>query len=170
METKLILSSLIFNNKIYYEYLRALNIINENRMISSINRPEYNNILSSFYNTNDIFIISIINYIQSTYIINKNFKNRKLEFIKIIGENCEIGKKSKGTLIYEMHNMLNLKDFLPQSFCKKIIYFNIQNKEEYCFSEFEKNKWTLEDPLNIEINNYQKTTSKIILTNIFSDL
>ena len=171
MKTELIISSLIFKNKKYSEYFRALNILTNSRQVSSTNRPEYNNILEPFNDIENVVIVSAINFIQSTYIINKTLKNRKLDIIKISGNNCVFLKLSKGGLISEINSSINIKDFLPESFCKKIIYFNLEDENKtYCFSEFEKNKWTLEDPLNIEINNYQKTTSRVILTNIINNI
>ena len=78
---------------------------------------------------------------------------------------------------------MRIKDFLPDSLVKKIIYFKDLNIEDtsninnikkalnkgLVFSEFRKNQWTIEDPLEIEIQNSNNCTYKDIFYEILED-
>lgn len=170
MNTLKIVESLIYKNPNIRKALMALNIINRDRIISPNNHLEFNNILKNFNNPK---IISCVGIIQLTIIIESKKINRTYPTIFINGYNSEIKNVGKTYLIKELNRFMNVKDFLPQPLIRKIIYINNfsndDNLEGVVFSEYSKNLWTLEDPLNFNIESSLKTTPKEILTEILND-
>lgn len=187
MKTKEIIEHLLFKNNNLRFFFQALGIISYERKFTGVEHPEFENILKDFETDNannyNLSIFSIANIIQTTYIISNHLKNRKYPIIKIQGYKTEILELSKTGILSEFYSCMRIKDFLPDSLVKKIIYFKDLNIEDtsnignikkalnkgLVFSEFRKNQWTIEDPLEIEIQNSNNCTYKDIFYEILED-
>lgn len=176
MDTIKLVESLIYKNPDIRKVMMALNIVNIDRKISPTNHSEFNNILKNFENPK---IISCVGMIQLTVLIEPKKINRTYPTIFINGYNSEIKNVGKTFLIKELNKYMNIKDFLPPAFIRKIIYIDNYKKKDnnnnenkidgVVFSEYSKNLWTLGNPLDFEINNSLKTTPREILSEILND-
>ena len=170
METQLLIEALTFKYPEIRKPLLCLNILSEKRNFSPTYRPEFDNILNNF---NEIKIVSVIGIIQVTAIIGLRSPIKKYPIILIKGNNSEYHKMTKTMISSLLIKFCSIKDFLPQPFVKKIIYienFNDNKCEGLVFSEFLKNKWTLEDPLKVPITNYNSCGCGLIIRQIIEDI
>lgn len=188
METVDIIEGILFKIPSIKIALSSLGFFYNGRTISATNRPEFNNILSNF---NSPKIISVVSITQLTMIIEPIFLDRKIPVIIINGDSCEIKTMSKTLIQSTLYSHLNIKDFLPKPFVKKIIYISdyglkstnnnkcdinnlIDYKEEVLsgvvFSEYTSGVWTIDDPLSLPVNNTQKIWPNAILFELMNDL
>lgn len=173
MITKEVLEKLMFDHPDFRHPFQILGILDKNRMISPKDRSELNNLLSVF--NEKAKIISVFGQVQLTAIIQPELKTRnKLPVIFIRGIHCSVLEISKTKLAYELRSTLNLKDYIPDAFVKKVIYIDSFNQsgDVYgeIFSEYLKNKWTLDDPFKVGVKALIPTTGTKLITNLVNNL
>ena len=169
MITTEIVEGLLFKYPEMRQMLIDLNIISEERRISSSEHPEYNHLLSLFKKAN---VIAVIGVIQTTIFISQKKKGRIFDVMIIKGNSTKITQMSKTLIIKTLVSLLNWKDYLPEPFVRKIVYINHYNEKivsGIVFSEFGKNTWTLEDPMFIDIKNFRSITGREIINEIVND-
>lgn len=150
------------------ESFYALSIIDDNRNIAPIEHKEFENILNYFNNPK---IISIFSLVQITLLIEPIKINRKIPVLLINGIFCSRNLFSKTYIHNLILKYLNIKDFLPASLVKKIIYIkDFNTMDGIIFSEYLKSIWTIDDPLQLPVKNYLKTNPKIIVDKILDDI
>lgn len=176
MKTKDVVEHLLFSDKHYSSLFNLIGVIDKNRMWGSSKHIELNNVLSNFESSNLEFVkvVMVCGIIQKIVIFDSNPDNRIkrcLPCIVIQGHESSIENWSKTKALTEFNSVLNLKDFLPKPFSRKIIYIsNLKKIKPIVFSEYTKNEWTLEDPMILATNkNTSKMSPKIIIKNILND-
>lgn len=176
METKEIVEALLYKMPELRVSLQNLNIITYQRPWNAAERPEFKNILKDFNNTG---IISIIGIVPVTYIIDKTPRSDNTFPVLVIeGYHSYVRYWSMNYIPGEMNEKINIKDFLPEPFHRKIIYIKDYNYSPtkssnpigIVFSEYSKNKWTTEDPMSLPIKNSRKSGSSLILNAVVRDL
>ena len=169
MDTIELMESLLYKIPSIREAFLGLNIMSLERKISASEHKEFLNIIKPFNNPK---IISVIGLVQTTMLI-ENVKHGKTYSVVLInGYKSEILDLSK-TKIYDiLYKQLSLKDYLPEPFVKKIIYIDDYSKEliGVVFSEYSKNMWTIDSPLELPITSSQKVSGKNIINEIIINL
>lgn len=147
----------------------GLNIMSLERKISASEHSEFLNLIKPFNNPK---IISIIGLISTTMIIEPVKNGKTYPVIIINGYKSEILDISKTKIYNTLYNQLSLKDYLPEPFVKKIIYIHSYSKElkGVIFSEYCKNMWTINSPLELPITSFQKISGKNIINEIILDV
>lgn len=166
-----VLEDLLYKHNDLRGCLNALGVINHDRQIESRNHLEFKNILR-YFEKDDFLIVSIVNIIQVTYIISpENVRRKTKPVIKILGYNADINFMSKNLIIQDMNSILNLKDFLPPAFTRKIIYIpNFKNMDDsFVFSEFRPNIWTLDDPMILPVTNFNECGGLTIISELMNN-
>lgn len=179
LDTKDIIESLIYRMPEIRKAFTGLGILSLERKISSINHPEFSNILKDFKKEH-IKIISIVGLIQTTFIIEPIKVGRLYPTIIISGNSTEITNLSKTGLLSTISKYLNIRDYLPAPFCRKIIYIenflnvDINTNDIYLegvvFSELRTNYWTIDDPLKLPTTSVQKISGRAIINEIILDI
>lgn len=175
-----IIESMLFHDSLLHIPLRHLNIISiaEGRSFSAVCHPELDGIISKFFpeNNNGLRIITVIGTISVTAIIpieSGGIKQRLHNVLYIIGKSSRIEQQSWSLIIRELNSYLNFTEFMPESFCKKIVYFESWNENSVngmLFSEVGKNLWSIGDPMKLPLQQTLKTTAIEIITQILSDV
>lgn len=172
MITKDVLGKLMYNHPNFRSPFTILGILTKDRMISPKDRSELDNLLSVF-DTN-AKIISVFGQVQLTMIIQPEMKGkRQIPVILIRGIHCTITEMSKTAIIDELKETLNLKDYIPDAFVKKIIYIDsFDNTDTYgmIFSEYTRNKWTMGDPFEVGTKALIKTTGLKLIQGLVDSL
>ena len=183
MKTKDVLETLIYNIPDLYAPMQILDIINKDRIISVKNHKEIENLIAPIIDyyvkdtvNNKPIIISAYSMTGVTYIVSKEQRRKKHLCVMIYGPDTYIEWKSKSKILEDINAFMNLKDFMPNSFIRKIVYIKdyLINKsgtssDGIVFSEYSGGYWTIGDPFSCDNDTSIKTTPKIILTNICSE-
>lgn len=168
MKTKDVIEALIYRHPDFRSVLQIMNVIGIERKISSSEHPELNNVLKNF---NNCSVVSTISSIQTIFIVDTSAGTVKHPVIKIEGWNSEILSISKTGISAALNAGINIRDFLPQPFHRKVIYipdFNLS--KGIVFSEYTKNVWTTGDPMVIPAENKLKAGAREIIDNVVLDL
>lgn len=169
MKTNLIVETLLYNCPSIRRVFLNLNIMSLERKISAREHKEYNHLLENFKDSKNIKIISVVGIVQTTMLISLEKTSRVHDVIIIRGNDSEVTQMGKTKITRDLIINLYWKDFLPEPFVKKIIYideFNSLETKGIVFSEVEKNIWTVDDPMNVEITNSRKISGKAIIKEI----
>lgn len=172
MITKDVLGKLMYDHPNFRSPFTVLGILTKDRMISPKDRSELDNLLSVF--DSNAKIISVFGQVQLTIIIQPVMRGkRQIPVILIRGIHCTITEMSKTAIIAELKETLNLKDYIPDAFVKKIIFIDsFDEKDTYGFvlSEYMKNKWTLGDPFEVGTKALIETTGLKLIQGIVDSL
>ena len=162
MITRDVLGKLMYDNPDFRTPFTVLGILTKNRMISPKDRSELSNLLSVF------------DHVQLTMIIQPIMKGkRQIPVILVRGIHCTITEMSKTAIVAELKETLNLKDYIPDAFVKKIIYidhFDNQNAYGEIISEYTRNRWTLGDPFEVGTKALITTTGLKIIQGLVDSL
>lgn len=163
--------------------LQYLNIVSpeDGRFISTNNSIELSPLISDFVtedilsDPNKIKTIVVVGHLFTIALIpmEKGEGNKRIHPIMYItGENIRIEQQSWSLINSELNDLINIKDFLPNPFCRKIIYISswTQELKGVMFSEVGMNIWTINDPTDLPLKNTMKSGSKEIIRNILLDL
>jgi hypothetical protein len=91
----------------------------------------------------------------------------------IIGELSLLEQHSWSLISSELCNYINFVEFMPEPFCRKVVYLESWNEKEVkgmAFSEVGKNLWTIGDPMRLPLQQTLKTTANEIIGNILADV
>lgn len=172
MITRDVLGKLMYDNPNFRTPFTILGILTKNRMISPKDRSELSNLLSVF--DSNAKIISVFGQVQLTMIIQPTMKGkRQIPVILVRGIHCTITEMSKTAIVAELKETLNLKDYIPDAFVKKIIYidhFDNQNAYGEIISEYTRNRWTLGDPFEVGTKALITTTGLKIIQGLVDSL
>lgn len=84
--------------------------------------------LDSYFSTfNAPDIIITINLVVTVFIISKSSKAKISNVVKIEGPDSYVSEMSKSKLLSEINKSLNIKDFMPDSNLKQIIWIPFSN-------------------------------------------
>lgn len=176
MKTKWIMEALMHKDPNLHKVLNVLNVIAPGRLMSSVERREYDNILKPFCNGNLKFLC-VIGMMETIFIIgdSKSFRSTiKFNLMIVRGNVTEITELSAGTLVSEAAQALNHKDFLPSPVVSKIIFvddYSGSNPKGLIFSETFPNHWTIDDPFELNLNmREQSATGRQIIDMLVDSL
>ena len=156
--------------------------MSDNRVINANRHQELDSLLDEFIddeiiqNPSKIKFIVVSGNITVTAIIpmkEGTGKSRLHPIMYIMGNLTRIERQSWTLISSELVSYLQIKDFLPPPFCKKIVYIRDWGEnfmKGAAFSEVGRNVWTIDDPTKLPIKNTMKCTARIIIANIISDL
>ena len=128
--TKIIAEAFVWQRQDIATPLRALNVISidENRTITPSEHMELSGILQDF-DFSHLNMLTVVGNICVTAVIScpidsKKWKSRPVWYI--IGKQSRIERHSWGTISIEMTRYLNMREFIPEPFCRKIMYFSLR--------------------------------------------
>lgn len=165
METKDIIEALTYKIPDIRRPLQSLNIINDKRPISPTDRPEFDNSLIDFKRPK---IICSIGILQTVFIVEPNLVNRRFPTIIISGKTSRITSISRSGLYERISQYMNISDFIPLPFSRKIILIDEYKDENIgmVISEHIRNNWTKEDPRSLPIENSFKSGCKGVIKTV----
>jgi hypothetical protein len=178
MQTEDVVSSFIYKDPSMRFAFEALDIVCPERPWTGKEHPELNNQLRWFIKPK---IITSIGILESTFIIQPNKVPNKRGLwavITIEGNYTRFDYLSKDVLYRTILRKLNIHDFVPASFSRKIVYINEYKPGEnniggvvsgVVFSEYNVNRWTLDDPLKFDAKSI-KSSPTVILLKILDEL
>lgn len=197
METKNIIEALLatsLDKDHIRKALRLCRIINDkDRNWHAKVRPELDSYMSTFTNPS---IICTIDSLITVFIISSEKAGRLYRVLTITGHNTKYETISKSKISSEIVRSLNIKDFIPDSYMKQVIYIprskinydcEKENMEEsllkdisegsdenigfYLFTEIKKNEWTIDKNItSLNLKNKTQTNAKQIIKNILSEI
>lgn len=155
---------------------RYLNIISvrEGRFMSANCHRELDPLLGMF--NRDISLVSVVGNFMVTALIeipDKCDKSRIHPIIYVIGDQCRVERHSWSLMVDELNSYINLNEFLPDPFCRKVIYlknWDDINIDGFALSEVGKGLWTISDPMKLPLKNCSKTGTKEIINSIILDI
>mgnify|MGYP000965346183 CR=1 FL=1 len=163
---------------------RHLDIISaaEGRFVSAARHPELEGLLEPFAEqvrdpeVCSLRMVTVVGNISVTAVIpvKKGGGKARLHHVwYLIGNSSRLEQQSWSYMSAELFDYINFAEFLPEPFCRKIVYFEEWKDSKVLgvvFSEVGKNLWTVGNPMSLPLTQVTSTSAKQIINNIILDI